>query len=436
MPSPEATEKSRRKPLLTMLFWAGVGLAPIAALLLLVGDGNAVLRIAAVLAILTVVLIGLSIALRPSADTMRDELEELLFDEIEELRGDLRKDIETAARATHKAFGEKLQVLYQSVEALRGPHDMARPGRGEPAEAPATAGQARIGQHPGTAAVPSQYAPAGAHHPAPEMDVPGGPGGSVVGPPRVGRRSASPADVPPPRPHVAGAAVRPAETVPTAGRQPVVGPPEPDTGSGNVYGGSVYGGRGQRHGVADDWSEPPSRGRRSAGPDEDSWSDQRGEDRRGGAGPAAGRYGRDEDTPDEDGYWSSLRSGERWAAGPDGEDSRELRMGERRGAAPGDEPGAELRAEDRWSAARHGDTMHRSGGDRAGTVPAGPVGPRPPTWDGPDREPVRPRRPRDDEEAYGYPPMDDAPRAGGARRSEAGPADDRSHGVPDDHRWR
>ncbi|MGW0431913.1 hypothetical protein ACWDV4_05130 [Micromonospora sp. NPDC003197] len=340
MPSPEAIKKPRRKPLLTMLFWAGVGLAPIAALLLLVGDGNAVLRIAAVLAILTVVLIGLSIALRPSTDALRDELEELVFDEIDELREGLRKDIETAARATHKAFGEKLQVLYQSVEAGRGAPDPARLGRVEPAT------------------------------------------GAVTGPSRTGRRAAAPDPVP--RQQVPAAAVRPAGSAPAAARQTAAGPPEPDTG--NVYGSNVYGGRGQRHGADEDWSESPSRGRRPAGPDESSWTDQRAEDRQGATGP--GRYGADEGSADEDGYWSSLRS--------DG---------------------------------------HRTGGHRAAAEPSGPAGPRPPTWDGPDRDPLRSRHAGGDE-AYGYPPLDDVPRAGGARRAEGGPVADRSQGSPDDPRWR
>lgn len=188
------------------------------------------------------------------------------------------------------------------------------------------------------------------------------------------------------------AAVRPAEEASPAARQAAVGPHEPDTGNvyggGNTYGGSTYGGRGQRHGTADDWSESPSRGRRAGGPDEGPWPDQRAEDRPSAAGPGAGRYGRDEDTPEEDGYWSSLR------------------------------PGGQ-----------------RSGGHRTVAEPSGPVGPRPPTWDGPDRDPLRSRRAGDDE-AYGYPPLDDVPRAGGARRVEGGPGTDRSQGPPDDTRWR
>ncbi|MDI5941979.1 hypothetical protein QLR68_28385, partial [Micromonospora sp. DH15] len=64
MPAPVAATDRRDPRLLPVLFWIGVALAPVAALILLVADGNGPLRFAAVLAILAVVLIGLSIALR------------------------------------------------------------------------------------------------------------------------------------------------------------------------------------------------------------------------------------------------------------------------------------------------------------------------------------------------------------------------------------
>ncbi|MBF9134707.1 hypothetical protein I0C86_38120, partial [Plantactinospora sp. S1510] len=126
MSAREAPEESRSKPLLTVLFWVGVGLAPLAALLLLLGQGNGPLRIAAVLAVLAVVLIGLSITLRGNAEGIQLDLEETLLEEIDELRGELRTDIATAARATHKAFGEKLELVQGNVEALRGQLDAVR----------------------------------------------------------------------------------------------------------------------------------------------------------------------------------------------------------------------------------------------------------------------------------------------------------------------
>src|SRR2546430_8556790 len=108
------------------ILWTGVGLAPLAALLLLASSGTTALRGGALLAILAVTLIGLSVALRPDATRVRVSLEEMVVDEIDGLRVDVREDITTAARATHKSFSEKLQKLYENVEALRSQVDTIR----------------------------------------------------------------------------------------------------------------------------------------------------------------------------------------------------------------------------------------------------------------------------------------------------------------------
>ena len=71
MPNRDDDEPRAGRPLLKVLFWAGVALAPVAMALLLLADGNGPLRIAAVLAILSVVLIGLSVALRGDAESVR-----------------------------------------------------------------------------------------------------------------------------------------------------------------------------------------------------------------------------------------------------------------------------------------------------------------------------------------------------------------------------
>ncbi|MGW4464577.1 hypothetical protein [Micromonospora sp. NPDC004704] len=162
MPAGDDTEQPYRRQLLTVLFWVGVGLAPLAALMLLFGQSNGPLRIAAVLAVLAVVLIGLSITLRGDMQTVRSELEETLLEEIEELRGVLRQDIGTANRATHQSVGEQLQVVQQNVEALRRQLDAradAVPGRaGVP-----VAGAVRSGSAPaaaGPAVEPERREPA------------------------------------------------------------------------------------------------------------------------------------------------------------------------------------------------------------------------------------------------------------------------------------
>ncbi|MGW3899143.1 hypothetical protein ACWD6L_28535, partial [Micromonospora profundi] len=144
MPAP-ATPDARRQPLLlTVLFWAGVGLAPLAALILLVADGNGPLRFAAVLAILAVVLIGLSIALRPDNAGASARADELL-DEIEEVRRELRAEIVAAAQRGNQAL-DQAQRAQEGVAAVRRRLDAtgAALAGATPAAEPAGAGRARV----------------------------------------------------------------------------------------------------------------------------------------------------------------------------------------------------------------------------------------------------------------------------------------------------
>ncbi|MCG5458422.1 hypothetical protein PSH03_004174 [Micromonospora sp. PSH03] len=144
MPAP-ATSDARRQPLLlTMLFWAGVALAPVAALILLVADGNGPLRFAAVLAILAVVLIGLSIALRPDGEGASARTDELL-DEIEELRRELRGEIVAAAQRGNQAL-DQAQRAHEGIAAVRRRLDAsgAALAGAAPAVEPAGAGRARV----------------------------------------------------------------------------------------------------------------------------------------------------------------------------------------------------------------------------------------------------------------------------------------------------
>jgi hypothetical protein len=323
-----------------------------------------------------------------------------------------------------------------------------------------------------------------------------------------------------PRPHLPGGVVRHTETVQVTTRQTIVGAHGHDSGAGNGYGagaydgrnasggGNTYGGdghdasgypdqgaaghaRGQRtEDDGGDWSAQPSRGRRSAAPAEHPQADQRIPAQRGGEEPDPRRYEPEEDhtgDPADDGYWSSLRAGGRWATVRSDDHGREVRMGERRAAMRADESGTELRVEDRWAAVRReeprraepgrqdarqdgtqweeprgaggrrraGERADRGGdddGDRADrdwdddrtdaglagdrgrdrrggmpALPAGGVAP-PEAWRpgqaGPDREPVRQRR-HGQEGQYGHPPADEAPRAGGARRPDYEYSEDR-----------
>ena len=100
MPAADSNEGRRGGRLLKVLFWTGVGLAPVAALLLLFAQGAGLLKVAAVLAVLAVVLIGLSITLRVGGGAVSADVEDLVFDEIDALRDDIREDISNAARQT------------------------------------------------------------------------------------------------------------------------------------------------------------------------------------------------------------------------------------------------------------------------------------------------------------------------------------------------
>src|SRR5205814_1184974 len=136
VPASNARQARGGGQLPTVIFRTGVALSPVAAALVLLSADAGGLRVAAVLAILTVVLVGLSIMLRPDARTVRIELEDQLFEEIDALREDIRRDIATAARATHRAYSEKLQSLYETVETLRGQVEELRATPPEPAQPP------------------------------------------------------------------------------------------------------------------------------------------------------------------------------------------------------------------------------------------------------------------------------------------------------------
>jgi hypothetical protein len=372
MPAADTQQRRAGLPLVPGLLWAGVGLAPVAALLVVFsGDSTALVRVAVLLAVVAVVLIGVSMALRRDPEVVRDQVEDMIFEELDVLRDDLRDDIKTAAKATHKALGDRVVNLHESVEALRGQVDNLR---------------VRVERGP----APAQSA--------------GQPARSV--PPPVG-------SVPPPNVVSSHGVVRHTETVKVT-RQTIVD--QNDGGRGTVYGSS----RG---------AEPPpipAQRRSSSADDEgESWTEQLlrerlGEDRlsdsgfNGGFGadrrdePRYGlsgsesrygsddryssdglygsttRYGSDDRSGAEERYGSDdpsgangygaddrggrrrapepehadgdritgVRASDRWASVRGDDRSREYRMGERRAAMQSDESGTEVRIEDRWAAVR------------------------------------------------------------------------------------
>jgi hypothetical protein len=124
MAATDATDAPRGRRFLTALFWLGIGLAPIAALILLVGDSETAQRISGVVAIAAVVLIGLSLALRGSGpESLRRDIEENVRNEV----GALRAELASSTRASTKALDDRIQALQGSIDALRDQVGIAAP---------------------------------------------------------------------------------------------------------------------------------------------------------------------------------------------------------------------------------------------------------------------------------------------------------------------
>jgi hypothetical protein len=316
MPPSNAREDQRYARLFPALFWGGVGLTPVAALILLIGSGTGSLRFAVTLVLLAMVLIGLSITLRKESDTMRADLEETIYDEIDVMRGDVRDDIGHAVQATHRAFGEKMQYLLDQLEATR-------------AELESTRGQLEALRQTG----PARISPSGQ------------------------------------RQGVAPGLVRHTETVQVTTRHTVMDPHE-------ERGGTTYGTRQPAYRGSNSNGNHANgnhaNGNHANG--DDSWTEQRLRDqlerRRESNEPiSAGSW--QQGQPYEQ-HWSApivddddrpgLRAGDRWASVRADDRGREVRMGERRAAMHADGfGGTELRIEDRWAAVRREAGLDRQG---------------------------------------------------------------------------
>ncbi|MDG4804299.1 hypothetical protein [Micromonospora sp. WMMD980] len=140
MPASVVSADKRTPTPLTVLFWIGVGLAPLAALILLVADGTGTLRFGAVLAILAVVLIGLSVALR--ADHGGVGAEELR-EEMEQLRRELRAEIVAAAQRGNQAL-DQARRAEEAAGAVRHRLDAAAAGLAAAPAEERPGGRARV----------------------------------------------------------------------------------------------------------------------------------------------------------------------------------------------------------------------------------------------------------------------------------------------------
>jgi hypothetical protein len=355
MPRPPESPERHSAKLLPALLWAGVGLAPIAVLALVLGNGERSLRIAIALALLAVVLIGLSVVLRPSVESVKVDLQDALYDEIDVVREGMRNDVAAAARATHRSIGERFEHLQAAFEHLRGQLDatrseLARQGGGT---TPAMTGPPRA-----TASVPAGVV---RHTETVQVTT----RSTIVDPqaaeprpaeprPAETHRGASwPGDNPPaaanwPGDNPPAAANWPGDNPPAAANWPGDNPPAAQQAVGRspawASGGVSPAQSPNRH----EDSQPGRRPEPAPPSYEDSWTEQQLRRRFAEADVARTHNPQPEDTE----RWSGMQSGDRWASVRADEHGRELRMGERRTSMHADQSGAEFRVEDRWAALR------------------------------------------------------------------------------------
>ncbi|GIJ37630.1 hypothetical protein [Micromonospora andamanensis] len=420
MPAPVPADTRK---LLTLLFWGGVALAPVAALILLVADGNGPLRFAAVLAILAVVLIGLSIALRtdgggPQAEVLREE--------VDELRRELRGEIVAAAQRGNQALDE-VQRVQEALAGLRRRVDSGGvavandeppgPGRArvpapEAPSRPAERVSAQAGVYGTAQPGPGPTGGYGGERQGPTNDRPASGSAGVYGSPGRPEQDNRPGEHGP-RPL---GVVRHTETVHVTTRHTIV-----DGGVGES--GGRYGG------YQPTWSgaQPGQRGRGGPGTERDdtSWSDgddrpRRDESRRWSGTERPDDHSWSGAAQDEERQWSgSSRADERSWSGS-------AREPERAWSPP--------QEESRWSAAPDDWSTARGGGSGYPDEPA---------RDRDDRD----WSPRDDQgwEAGGErweTPADPVPAARGHRADDTGQywaqlrAGDRWAAVRDDDRGR
>jgi hypothetical protein len=307
MPASDLQQRRRTRRALAVLFWSGVGLTPVAVVLILVSDSPTALRLAAVLAVVAIVLIGMSITLRRETDTGGADVEDVILDEIEALHEDVREDISAAGRATEKAMDDRVLTLTETVEALREQVETLR----DHVERGITAAPARAAV--GAAPAASHGAPGVVRHTetvkvttrSTFLDRNESGRGTVYG--ANDSRSGSDPQIPMPR---------------RGDRAPV-----------SAHDSGHTSGHTSAHGSA----HPESTG--------ESWTEQMMRQRLDAQNKPAAR--REVDDPDR---ITGVRATDRWAAVRSDDRGRELRMGERRAAMHADDTGTEVRIEDRWAA--------------------------------------------------------------------------------------
>jgi hypothetical protein len=410
MPATQNRPGQQSGQLAPMLFWVGVGLTPLAVLLLLFSGGSGALRLGVVLVVAAVVLTGLAMKLRLDSGGGPGDLDDAVYQEMDALRDMLRQEIAGAVGASHRSLADQVTVLQEQVGALRAQLDRARvaldqlgAGASGPGVAPLPppSGPARgrgVVQHTETVQVTTR-----------KTIVDQDDRGTVYG-----SQASGPRDYEPPRerdwheddrrPADRSAGERPSRR--GGGRdeddarrriQEAWEAPREESwtdqklrerfgdlsqAAAGLRGAEWSPGRDEpsapradnRRGDPGGWSADPADWRKSAG-----FEPARGGD---GGESGRGRRRRDEDDsgaavrpwdtgeqdpagaadPADSAAWSGLRAGDRWASVRTDDRGQELRVGERRASVHSDGSGSEIRIEDRWAAVRRDDEQ-RAGRD-------------------------------------------------------------------------
>lgn len=155
--TPSAPARSGRAA--TIVFWIGLALAPLAGVLIWLAHGGGALKGAAVLAVASAVIVGLSVVVRRDGEWVRAELHQTILAENEAVRAEVRAELSAVDR-------DATNVLYREIAALRDEVDALRENVDRPAHAGAH--QQPAYQQPGYQEERTGYRSAPASHAAPD----------------------------------------------------------------------------------------------------------------------------------------------------------------------------------------------------------------------------------------------------------------------------
>ncbi len=169
--------------LLRALIWAGVGLAPVAALVVLLGSSAGPTRFGVLLVAVSVVLLGAALLIRNDPVLLRMDVEDRVTDEVNALRDELRSEIAASRVRSAPVFEPGQSTGGRAAVAAVEPEPRTRTG----------------GRVASAAVRPPAGGPVGGRATVPPLPDPVGGRASVgVAAPVPGQRGRATAAVPPP----------------------------------------------------------------------------------------------------------------------------------------------------------------------------------------------------------------------------------------------